>query len=163
MEPSDIKTYLDYDPNTGVMVWVNVSPYHREKNGSVAGCTTPNRHGKSYHVISLNGRKHKRSRLAFAWMTGRWPVHQIDHINGDSTDDRWENLREATPTQNAWNHHRRSKKSTLPMGVRSNPSGRFSARIAVNKRMVQVGTFDTPEQAGAAYLEARRQYYGQFA
>lgn len=163
MEPADVKRCLDYNPNTGVMIWVNVSPYHKEKNGREAGTLLPNNHRKFYHVISLGGRKHKRSRLAFAWMTGRWPAHQIDHINGDSTDDRWENLREATATQNAWNHRKRAKTSGLPMGVRSNPSGRFSARIAVNKRMIQIGTFDTSEAAAEAYAAARRQYYGQFA
>ena len=163
MDAAKVRRFLDYDPGTGTMVWLNVSPYHREKNGMLAGGVVPNQSGKFYHTISLNGRKYKRSRLAFAWMTGAWPTHQIDHINGDSTDDRWANLREATATQNAWNHRKRSKASHLPMGVRSNPSGRFSARIAVNKRMVQIGTFDTAAEASEAYAAARRQYYGQFA
>lgn len=163
MEPSAVRDALDYDQETGVMVWRSISPYHKGKIGAEAGTVTPSNRDKCYHNITICGRKYKRSRLAFAWMTGRWPEHQIDHINGNSLDDRWSNLREATPLQNAWNHKRRAKKSALPMGVRSNPSGRYSARLAVDKRMIQIGTFDTIEDAERAYAEARERYYGQFA
>lgn len=157
-----IRQALSYDPATGEMRWSAVSKYHSSRNGRAAGhIGTAN--GKQYHIISLDGRAYKRSRLAFTIMVGRWPAHCVDHINGDSLDDRWANLREATSTQNAWNHHRRAKRSALPMGVRVNPSGRFSARIAVHKRMVQIGTFDTVADAAAAYQSARELYYGEFA
>lgn len=163
MEASRVRDLLEYDPDTGVMRWRNVSKYHVEKSGRVAGCSVRNHSGKRYINITIDGRKHKRSRLAFAWVTGRWPNHCIDHVNGNSEDDRWINLREATVTENAWNHKRRAKASVLPMGVRNMASGRFQARLAVNKKMLHLGTFDTPERASAAYQKARGLHYGQFA
>ena len=163
MDQGELRAALEYYPALGVFVWVKPSAYHREKAGTEAGCARANGGGKKYHVIKFQGGAHKRARLAWFYMTGRWPADQVDHINGNSLDDRWCNLREATPTQNAWNHKRRAKASELPMGVRTNPSGRFSARLAVNKRMIQIGTYDTSEQACAAYQQAREVYYGEFA
>jgi hypothetical protein len=154
---------LRYDPQTGVFIWLNPSPYHAEKAGSEAGGPTPNCRGKIYHTICIDGRKYKRSRLAWLYMTGSWPTNQVDHINGNSTDDRWANLRESTATQNAWNHKKRAKRSVLPMGVRSNPSGTFAARLAVNKKMIHLGSFATPEEAASAYRNAREKHYGEFA
>lgn len=158
-----VRDLLDYDPETGVMRWVNVSKYHIGLNSKEAGGPVPNHNGKRYVTITIDGRKYKRSRLAFAWMTGRWPTHCIDHINGNSEDDRWVNLREATITENAWNHSRRAKRSALPMGVRTMASGRYQARLAVNKKMLHLGTFATPEEAVSAYQKAREEHYGQFA
>lgn len=163
MQAAEVRSALHYDPETGVMVWIGVSKYHCGLLGTEAGGPQPSQRGKLYHKISIGGRKHSRSRLAFVWMTGAWPDEMIDHINGNSLDDRWANLRPATATQNAWNHQGRAKKSSLPMGVRSNASGRYSARLAVNKRMIHLGAFDTQGEASAAYLKARETHYGEFA
>ncbi len=163
MDPEFVKQALCYDPETGVMTWANCSKYHNALNGAEAGGPIPNQSGKFYHKITIGGRKISRSRLAFAWMTGRWPSECIDHINGNSLDDRWVNLREATITENAWNHKRRAKRQDhLPMGVRQMGSG-FQARIAVNKRMIHLGVFETPSAAQAAYQQARSAHYGKFA
>jgi hypothetical protein len=154
---------FDFDVKNGRIFWKEPPRKHPRLKGMEAGGPQPNRSGKSYWVIRIGRQSFKRSRLVFLVAHGKLPSPCVDHINGNSLDDRLANLREATVAQNAWNHQRRAKRSPLPMGVRSNPNGRYSARIAVNKRMIQIGTFDTPEQAAAAYSEARRQYYGQFA
>jgi hypothetical protein len=163
LEPDRIRTLLDYDPASGVMTWRNCSKFHSEKNGQEAGVPTPKQSGKQYQKITIDGRKYSRSRLAFAWMTGRWPAECIDHINGNSLDDRWENLREATALENAWNHKRRARQTELPMGVRRAASGRFVARIAQFGRLHTIGTFDSVAEAEAAYRQERTQRYGQFA
>lgn len=166
LDPSVVKAVLDYDPSIGIMIWRDTPCHRNARAGSEAGCII-----RSYDrlrvyrfvTITINRQKYKRSRLAFVWMTGEWPEHQIDHINGNSLDDRWCNLREATALQNAWNHKRRAKSSSLPMGIRTNPSGRYSARLQVNKKMIQIGTFDTIKEAENAYATARKKYYGEFA
>lgn len=147
----------------GTVTWLVPSKFHRERTGVQAGSPIPTHAGKVYWAVQINGRKVKRSHIVFCLTHGRWPSGQIDHINGNSLDDRPENLREATPTQNAWNHQRRAKKSPLPMGVRVAKSGRFVARIAVNKQKLTIGTFDTANAASAAYQAARRQHFGEFA
>jgi hypothetical protein len=152
------------DVTSGEMIWRNPPWNHSEKLGRLAGNAQPTRNGKVYWVVSIDGRKHKRSRLIFLVAHGRLPTPCVDHINGNSLDDRIENLREATITQNAWNHRSRTKKQDLPMGVRLIPnSGRYQARIAVNGTMYHLGAYDTPDEARAAYLAARQEYYGEYA
>ena len=153
---------VDYE--RGQLFWKNVSKYHREKNGREAGNPRMGGGGKRYWIIRWNRQALKRGHLIFFLGHDRWPRPFLDHINGDSLDDRPSNLREATATQNAWNHKKRAKRSTLPMGVRLVPhSGRYQARIAYNKRMLHLGTYDTPEQAQEVYLAKRKELYREFA
>ncbi len=147
----------------GVLKWIDPPKPHPDLYGQIAGSPIPSQSGKWYWNIQIDGRKYKRSRIVFCLTRGHWPQHQIDHINGQSLDDRPSNLREATQMQNAWNHHRRAKRSATPMGVRQIPSGRFIARISVNKQHIHLGVFSTPEDAAAAYQAARQQYFGEFA
>lgn len=161
MDQAYLKSRLLYAPRKGVFYWIDPPKNHQELAGEEAGSATSG--PKPYHVIQIDGAKYKRSRLAFLYMEGRWPAEVMDHINGYSLDDRWTNLREATLTQNAQNHKGRSKQSDLPMGVRLNQSGTFAARIGVNGKQVQIGTFETVKAAADAYANARGKYFGQFA
>lgn len=158
-----LRNILSYSPDTGKFVWLSPSKYHKDLLWQEAGCEQSH-NKKRYHAIKIDGLYHKRSRLAFLYMTGRHPQHQIDHISGDSLDDRWCNLREATTTENAWNHRGRKREhSDLPMGVCYSNSQTFRARISVNKKHLYLGTFKTPEEAHSVYLKAREKYYGRFS
>jgi hypothetical protein len=90
-------------------------------------------------------------------MTGEWPKHTIDHINGDPSDDRWCNLREATPAQQNGNMPCWSRLGVK--GVTRHWSGRYMARI--KKRYI--GMYDTLDDAARAYAEAAAREYGEFA
>ena len=161
---SDISDAFDVDTVSGRMFWKKPSKFHKEKTGKEAG--TPQHMGgdKRYWVIRWNKKTYKRSRLIYFFVHGKWPAPCVDHINGNSLDDRPINLREATVMQNAWNHKSRSRRIKLPMGVRKiTKSGRFQARIAYNKKMIHLGAYDTPEEASIAYQNKRRQLYGEFA
>lgn len=162
MEQADLKKLLLYAPRKGVFYWINPPRGHADLLGEEAGGPVPS-NGKLYHVIQIGGVKYRRGRLAFLYMQGRWPSEVIDHIDGNSLDDRWLNLREATVTQNNWNHKGRRRESDLPMGVRINASGRFAARIGVNGKQIQIGSFDTPDAAAESYAAARAKYFGEFA
>jgi hypothetical protein len=160
---AELRAALEYDPTQGWFLWRMPPKQHPDLRGKQAGRATDSGNGKSYIAIQFKGRKYKRSRLAFFWMVGRWPEHQIDHINGNSVDDRWANLREATPTQNAWNHKTRARRIDLPMGVRRSVGGKYVARIAQNGVQHTIGTFATIEEAKAAYQQERSVRYGEFA
>lgn len=150
---------------TGRIYWRNPSKYHKEKTGQEAGGPRRQQHnGKRYWVVRINGRAYKRGHIVFCMVHGYWPLPCVDHKNGDSLDDRPNNLRPATITQNAWNHKGRKRRIDLPMGVRvMASSGRYQARIAHNKRMLHLGTYDTPEAAANAYRDKRRELYGDYA
>lgn len=158
-----ISELLRVDIAAGRAYWVSPPKNHPRMQGMEAGALCPNHSRKLYCVIKIDRHAVKRGHLVFFIAHGRWPAPCLDHINGDSTDDRIANIREATVTQNAWNHKRRAKGSPLPMGVRTTSSGRYQARLAVNKKMRHLGVFDTPEQAQTAYQLARKEAFGEFA
>lgn len=161
---NEIKARLDVNCESGACYWIDATEHHKSLNGKEAGWPKPNRHKKSYWVINFNGHSYRRSQIVFAVSNGEWPVDFVDHINGDSLDDRAVNLRPATMTQNAWNHKTRAKKSLLPMGVRATKNSRkFEARIACNKQTISIGTYDTPEEASAAYSKKRKELFGEFS
>jgi hypothetical protein len=138
-------------------------PNRRGKVGDVMGCI--NSGGRK--VIRIDGRMYYASRLAFLYMTGSFPTYEVDHIDRDRLNNRWENLREATRSQNCGNKSgggRLSKLSPLPKGVCRQGSRTFGARITKGgARNVWLGTFDTVAEAAAAYIAAAQARYGEFA
>lgn len=116
---------------------------------------------KPYVTIMIDGKAYQAHRVAWLYMTGRWPKDQIDHIDGDGANNRWTNLREATPSQNAFNT--RPKKSRgLPKGVVNN-KGKFEAQITVNGIRLYLGRYQTIDEADAAYREAAIHHAAEFA
>lgn len=151
---------FDYNPNTGLFIRKTTIPNGRALAGSVAG--TLNGHG--YISIKIDLRFHAAHRLAWLYMTGRIPKHQVDHINGIRTDNRFSNLREATNSQNQANAKRPSHNTSGFKGVSFNKaSGKWQANIRVNGRQIHLGSHKTPENAHRAYQEAARFHHGEFA
>lgn len=161
---SYLKSRLRVDVNAGRVFWIDATKHHANLVGKEAGSARRSSDSdKSYWYVKVDSVALKRSHIVFLFATGEWPTLQIDHINGNSLDDRIENLRQATVTQNAWNHKRRRKRSTTPMGVRRVASGRFQARIAVEKKQIVIGTFATPDQAAEAYQQKRKEFFNDYA
>jgi Demerecviridae HNH endonuclease len=151
-----LKKLLNYDPKTGIFRW-RVNKARCAQIDSIAG-----RRGN----IMIDGTGYHAHRLAFLWMTGHWPKYDIDHKNGNFRDNRWTNLREATPSQNLMNARtQKTGKFTSPYkGVSrcSDRPGKWQARICIHPGGF-LGRFDTPEEAHAAYCKAARKHFGEFA
>jgi len=94
-------------------------------------------------------------------MTGHWPT-SIDHINNDSTDDRWGNLRLATQTQNQMNTSTRGDNTSGYKGVHPYSRGNSHRWVAQIGRH-HIGYFNTPEEAARAYDAEATNRYGEFA
>lgn len=89
---------------------------------------------------------------------------EVDHINGNTLDNRRGNLRLANRFQNAKNRRRDRDSSSGYKGVRFHKaSQKWDARITSDGRQIFLGVFDTPEAAHEAYCEAARMYHGEFA
>lgn len=157
----EIERLFIVDVAAGQVFWRNVAKEHARLNGREAGCKRYS--GKPYWVVKVNKRAYRRAQIILAASTGRWPADCVDHINGNSLDDRACNLRHATAQQNAMNHKKRAKAEATPMGVRATASGKFDARISFQKVPRHLGVFPTVEQAHAAYIAARKEYFGEFA
>lgn len=158
-----ILSRLAVDVESGTATWIDATKHHRHLIGKPAGCRVPGRRGKDYWVIRLNGIGYRRSHIIFAVKTGAWPTQLIDHRDGNSLNDKGDNLRPATQAQNCWNIKTQRKASGLPMGVRELTPGRYQARIAVNKESICLGVHETAEAASFAYQQARSQHFGEFA
>ncbi|WP_420908371.1 HNH endonuclease [Aureimonas altamirensis] len=95
-------------------------------------------------------------------MTGAMPDAYVDHVNWDKSDNRWSNLRQATPAQNMWNRRAPQTSATGCKGV-ERILDRYRARIKANGRRHDLGCYDTLEQASRAYQDAAKRYHGDFA
>lgn len=89
----------------------------------------------------------------------------VDHINGDTLDNRRANLREATPSQNAANRKRRSDSNSLFKGIQRSlvPHAPWLASITVRGEFHYLGVFETQRAAARAYDSAARDYFGEYA
>jgi hypothetical protein len=145
-----LKQILSYDPETGDWMWLA-----GRREGFVAGSTTI----EGYRYINIGGKKYRASRLAYLYMTGKWPEHEVDHKNRIRNDERWVNLREATHQQNCIN--RKSKTHSLPRGV--NKRGvLFEASCKIKGKRHYLGLYSTPERAHEAYKEFRMKNHGDY-
>lgn len=121
----------------------------RAKTGKA--CGTKDRHGYLVYNVS-KGNQFKVHRLIWKLAYGTDP-RIVDHINGDKLDNRIENLRDGTRADNNRGFYT-GRKRDLPMGVVRLSSGRYMARLRYANTTRSLGTYDTPEQAHQAYLEA---------
>lgn len=154
MVPTDeeLRSILEYDPGSGEIRW-KVRTGAKSKVGTVAGSLD----SKGYVVIRVKGATHKAHRLAFLLHTGAWPEKQVDHVNGVKADNRWSNLRDVDSVVNMGNRGLQSNNTTGFRGVTERAGGRFQASLQSGKTRKVIGTFDTAEEAGAAYKAAKGQ------
>lgn len=148
-----LRELLDYDSETGVFRWRGARG--RSKAGSVAGHVRKD----GYRLIQVDGRIYMASRLAWFYATGKCPKGDIDHKNGSHDDNRVENLRDVSHSENQQNQ-RRARKDSITGLLGSSPlRGKFQATIKVNGKSRHLGLFITAEGASAAYIEAKRRLH----
>jgi HNH endonuclease/AP2 domain len=147
-----LKELLNYDPTTGIWTWIKGRP------GTSVGKVAGKIDDEGYRRINVDRNGYRSARLAFLYMTGAWPIHEADHKNRNRLDDRWENLRDATRSQQEFNKPSTGK---IPFkGVVLYKGKKYRARIG--KKNKSLGFFDTPEEAYAAYLKAAQELHGEF-
>lgn len=150
-----IRDALSYDPSTGLFTW-RVSPCKNVKAGDAAGFSRAG----GYVGIQIGGKTYYAHRLAWLYVHGRWPTHQLDHINRIRGDNRIANLRECTNTENQQNRNVSRANVSGFTGVSWNRAARkWVAQIRAHGRKQYLGLFPTSEAAHAAYTEAKRKFH----
>lgn len=155
LTPERLKELLHYDPETGMFTWRVAM--RGTRIGDVARCPSQGR-----VVVRVDRILYQAHRLAWFYVMGAWPKDVIDHKDGNPSNNRWENLREATQTQNMANMKRPAKNSTGFKGV-GRHQGKYRAYIGYQGKFVHLGVFDEPAVAHEAYKAAAVKYYGEFA
>lgn len=162
-----LRELLDYNAETGHFVWRRRLGSDRDTNAwneRFADTIAGGLNGNGYRQIRLDGCRYKAHRLAWLWVHGCWPAADTDHINGDRTDNRIANLREATRAENMRNRGANKNNTSGHKGVTWRRDVRkWHARIVVSRRHIRLGHFDTPEAAAEAYEVAANKYHGEFA
>lgn len=152
---------LRYEPETGKWFWMV-----RMGKKVLAGSETGKPDVTGYCHIRMGKNLYKSHRLAWFYMTGQWPSCDIDHINRNPSDNRWENLREATKTQNMANCRVRKHSASGIKGVRRNPLSKkesWIAEIRHKRKKIHIGCFPTAAEAQSAYWAKAQEIYGEFA
>lgn len=152
-----LREVLRYCWATGLFSW-NFDVGSTGRHGEVAGCQTK----AGYIVIRIDGKLHLAHRLAHLYIYGRWPERLVDHKNRVKSDNRLDNIRAATKSQNgqnaseAWGHN----KASGLLGVYwSKAHDKWGAKVNLDGRQHHAGFHDTPEEAHQAYLAKKRELH----
>jgi len=155
---NSLKEILSYDPETGI--FTNKNTRGRAKENAIAGCINKK---TRYVVLRINYSLYQAHRVAWFYMTGNWPIKQIDHINHNRSDNRWVNLREATNQQNNWNLPAKKTNKSGYRGVHwDNDRRKWRSRIVIDGKCVHIGMFECPKEAHLAYMKVAKKLYGEF-
>jgi len=157
---TELRKAFTYQPETGFIVAAR--PFGRHLHREAGGRRDFNLH-HGYRAVQHLGTLYLAHRLAWALMTGAWPEHEIDHINGQTDDNRWLNLREVTRSENMQNQATPAscKRRTsvflgvsMPASTVGNPKP-WAANIKINGRNQNLGYFAEEWEAAVAYLNAK--------
>lgn len=132
----------------------------RVKTGDIAGKALSS-HG--YKTVAIFGKTYKAHQLIYIMFHGT-EAREIDHINGDRSDNRIENLRAVTRSQNCANQRTQKRSASGFKGVTFMPKKQvWRARIKAKQKEIYLGCFASKEEAAHAYNQAAIQHFGAFA
>ena len=147
-----LKHHVTYDPDTGKF-YSNGIRFSSRKKGEEVGTIHKT---KGYMYLVIKNKTYRAQRLAFLYMTGNWPVHQIDHINQDKTDNRWCNLRDVTPAINCQNRKLFSTNTSGYKGVVwQKHCNKWQVLCRANGKQHYLGLYENKEEA----IKVAKEFY----
>jgi len=149
---------LRYEPETGLFFW-KIRTSKCIKVGDIAGSPI-----NGYVEIGIDNCSYLAHRLAWFYVKGEWPELKIDHKDTKKSNNKWDNLREATHGQNVNNCGVRKNNTSGFKGVSFVKKKRkWHSRIMHEGTLYLLGYFDTPEDARRAYVKKCHELHGEFA
>jgi hypothetical protein len=146
-----------FDYRDGQLFWI--SP----KKGRQLGRPVGSLHKDGCLVVRIDYQLYKVHRLVFLWNHGYMPEF-VDHADMNRANNKIENLRPATKSQNMANRCQQTNGASGFKGVYFHKhSGKWAASIKANKVRMNLGLFDAPEAAHEAYKAAALKHFGEFA
>jgi len=153
-----VRELLNYDQDTGLFTWrsrerhwFNSTRTYKMWNtrfaGKVAGCVVKDARGYPALVIGVFGKLRKAHRLAFIWMGEALP-EQVDHLNRNSIDNRWENLVASSNEENSKNRSMKSNNTSGVTGVTWHKAiGKWQSQVSIGGKQKHLGYFTDPTEA----------------
>ena len=151
-----LKELFNYDPETGY--FTNQISRGRACGGYRAG--SPSGHG--YRKIRIDYEGYYEHHLAWFYVYGEWP-EELDHRDGNGSNNAISNLRCATRTQNNFNAERATGMSGLKGAYLDSRSLQWYSKIQLGGYQKHLGMFNTPEEAHKAFMDAVERHHGEFA
>lgn len=152
-----------YEPNTGKFYWRDRPRSHFKTNqgyrtwrANCLGKETGSDTGHGYKKICINSISYLAHRLAWFYVHQTWPSEFIDHINGDGSDNRIANLREASHANNQRNMKRSKRNLSGVPGVRLSQWNTWQVSIWKNGRSVWLGSYSSKSEAISVRKSAER-------
>jgi HNH endonuclease len=154
-----LKELFTYDSESGQLI-ARISRKGPLKAGMPVGSLT----NKGYLNTKVDGKHYPVSRIIWKLLTGEDPGDSVvDHIDMNKLNNRFSNLRLATGAENNCNCRARSHNSSGLKGVKRRPCGTYYAYIRLGANHRYLGTYQTKEEAHAAYCRAAAELHGQYA
>lgn len=157
IEVSELLEAFRYEPETGKLFRAKQIEKSKSKIGDELGTIS----NCGYYTVYLRKRKLLVHRIAWAIVYGEWPSKGLDHINMIRLDNRIENLRLATVSQNLMNI--KSYGISGIKGVRQRSKAVWTSRIGYQRKVFELGAFDNPDEAAHAYNKKAIELFGEFA
>lgn len=155
---SQLKEHFDYNPETGDFIWRKIGK-GRKGIGKTAGTVK----GNGYHYLNFGEKAYLSHRMAFLFMVGEIPC-MIDHRDGDPLNNKWDNLRDCSHSQNMCNARIRSDNKSGAKGVSwFARDKKWEVVLRINKAVKYLGRYEDFELAELISNEARDLFHGKFS
>jgi hypothetical protein len=158
-----VRSVLSYNPDTGEFRWKLREGLRGSWNKKFYGKVAGSLNSGGYWQIAINNRHYYGHRLAWVVFYGEWPSKGIDHIDGNTANNRISNLRLATYSENGRNRLAPSNNSSGYKGVYwSRRRERWESRISISEKQIHLGYFHDIEDAKRSRQIAEKRYFGEF-
>lgn len=168
--PQYLREALEYNPSTGELRWKArpISHFSNAKSMKSANTRWAGKHAgilcMGRYSVSIGMSRFLAHRVCWAIHNGRIPDGlEIDHIDGDASNNRIANLRISDRYENNVNKGLTARNTTGVRGVRRVSGGKWEARIRVRNHVIGLGRYRTMGEAALCYAKASIKYHGEFS